>query len=262
MGSADTYIAVDNVAKRYASRTGSINALSPASFEIRENEFVSIVGPSGCGKSTLLMIIGGLVPPSQGSVTIKSTRVSGPYTALGFVFQQDVLLDWRTVLQNILLQARIRRMDKAKATVRARELLRLVGLEGFEDKYPHELSGGMRQRVAICRALLHEPDLLLMDEPFGALDAIARDQLNEDLLRYRHQARKTILFVTHSIPEAVFLSDRIFVMSSRPGRIEEIITIDLPHPRPLSIRETPKFGEYVGQITRIFETVGVFRKGA
>src|SRR3984957_7629727 len=234
MGSAPTYIAVAKVAKRYASRSGPIHALSPATFEIQENEFVSIVGPSGCGKSTLLMIIGGLVPPSQGTVRIKSSTVEGPYTALGFVFQQDTLLDWRTVLQNILLQARIRRMDKTKATARAMELLRLVGLEGFEHKYPHELSGGMRQRVAICRALLHEPDLLLMDEPFGALDAIARDQLNEDLLRYRHQARKTILFVTHSIPEAVFLSDRIFVMSPRPGRIEEIISIDLPHPRPLS----------------------------
>jgi NitT/TauT family transport system ATP-binding protein len=260
MGPAGTYIAVENVAKRYSSRTGPINALSPASFEIRENEFVSIVGPSGCGKSTLLMIIGGLVPPSQGTVRIKSSTVEGPYTALGFVFQQDSLLDWRTVLQNILLQARIRRLDKKEATARAMELLRLVGLEGFEHKYPYELSGGMRQRVAICRALLHEPDLLLMDEPFGALDAIARDQLNEDLLRYRHQARKTILFVTHSIPEAVFLSDRVFVMSARPGRIEEIVTVDLPHPRPLSIRETPRFGEYVGQITRIFETVGVFRR--
>jgi NitT/TauT family transport system ATP-binding protein len=260
MGSASAYIAVENIEKRYSSRTGWIDALSPVSFEIRANEFVSILGPSGCGKSTLLMIIGGLVPASRGSVRIKSTKITGPYTALGFVFQQDVLLDWRTVLQNVLLQAQIRRLDKAKATARARQLLHLVGLDGFEDKYPHELSGGMRQRVAICRALLHEPDLLLMDEPFGALDAIARDQLNDDLLRYRNETNKTILFVTHSIPEAVYLSDRVLVMSSRPGRVEEIITIDLPHPRPLSIRETPRFGEYVGQITRVFEKVGVFRR--
>jgi NitT/TauT family transport system ATP-binding protein len=257
----ETYISIENVSKRYGSRSGPIDALSPLSFDIRENEFVSIVGPSGCGKSTLLMIIGGLIAASSGVVRIKSDIVRGPYTALGFVFQQDVLLDWRTVLQNILLQARIRKLDMADATIRARELLQLVGLVGFEDKYPYELSGGMRQRVAICRALLHEPNLLLMDEPFGALDAIARDQLNEDLLNYRSQAHKTILFVTHSIPEAVYLSDRVFVMSPRPGRIEEIVEIDLPTPRRLTIRETPQFAEYVGRIIRVFESVGVFKKG-
>jgi NitT/TauT family transport system ATP-binding protein len=254
-----TYISVDEVSKRYESRTGPINAVNPTSFNVRENEFVSIIGPSGCGKSTLLMIIGGLVPASSGSVRIKSRRVAGPYTELGFVFQRDVLLDWRTVLQNVLLQAQIRGLDVKRETIRARALLQRVGLEGFEDKYPYELSGGMRQRVAICRALLHDPDLLLMDEPFGALDAIARDQLNEDLLRLRDETRKTILFVTHSIAEAVFLSDRVFVMSARPGRIEETIAIDLPHPRHLEVRETPKFGEYVGKITRTFESVGIFK---
>ena len=254
------YISVDRVCKRYETRSGPIDALSPISFEIPENEFVSIVGPSGCGKSTLLMIISGLVPASGGIVHIKSDLVLGPYTGLGFVFQQDVLLDWRTVLQNVMLQAQVRRLDKARSIARARELLRLVGLDEFEDKYPYELSGGMRQRVAICRALLHDPDLLLMDEPFGALDAIARDQLNEDLLRYRSEARKTIMFVTHSIPEAVFLSDRVFVMSPRPGRIEDTVSIDLPHPRHLTIRETPKFAEYVGHIIRVFELVGVFKK--
>jgi NitT/TauT family transport system ATP-binding protein len=253
------YISAEQVSKRYDSRGGPIDALRPLSFAIEENEFVSIVGPSGCGKSTLLMIVGGLVPASGGFVRIKSDIVAKPYTRLGFVFQQDVLLDWRTVLQNVLLQAQVRRLDKLWATARARELLRLVGLDGFEHKYPYELSGGMRQRVAICRALLHEPDLLLMDEPFGALDAIARDQLNEDLLRYRREARKTILFVTHSIPEAVFLSDRVFVMSPRPGRIEEVVAIDLPHPRRLTIRETPRFAEYVGRIIRIFASVGVFK---
>jgi NitT/TauT family transport system ATP-binding protein len=253
------YISAEQVSKRYDSRGGPIDALRPLSFAIEENEFVSIVGPSGCGKSTLLMIVGGLVPASGGFVRIKSDIVAKPYTRLGFVFQQDVLLDWRTVLQNVLLQAQVRRLDKLWATARARELLRLVGLDGFEHKYPYELSGGMRQRVAICRALLHEPDLLLMDEPFGALDAIARDQLNEDLRRYRREARKTILFVTHSIPEAVFLSDRVFVMSPRPGRIEEVVAIDLPHPRRLTIRETPRFAEYVGRIIRIFASVGVFK---
>jgi NitT/TauT family transport system ATP-binding protein len=206
------------------------------------------------------MIISGLVPPSSGVVRIKSDTVVAPYTGLGFVFQQDVLLDWRTVLQNVMLQAQVRRLDRSRSMARAKELLCLVGLEGFEDKYPYELSGGMRQRVAICRALLHDPDLLLMDEPFGALDAIARDQLNEDLLRYRREARKTIIFVTHSIPEAVFLSDRILVMSPRPGRIEDVVSVDLPHPRHLTIRETPKFAEFVGRIIRIFESVGVFKK--
>jgi NitT/TauT family transport system ATP-binding protein len=200
------------------------------------------------------------VPQSSGVVRIKSDIVIAPYTGLGFVFQQDVLLDWRTVLQNVMLQAQVRRLDRSRSMARAKELLCLVGLEGFEDKYPYELSGGMRQRVAICRALLHDPDLLLMDEPFGALDAIARDQLNEDLLRYRREARKTIIFVTHSIPEAVFLSDRILVMSPRPGRIEDVVSVDLPHPRHLTIRETPKFAEFVGRIIRIFESVGVFKK--
>src|SRR6516162_7308864 len=232
------YISVEQISKRYDGRAGPIDALAPLSFEVDENEFVSIVGPSGCGKSTLLMIISGLLPSSAGMVRIKSALVDAPYTKLGFVFQQDVLLDWRNVLQNVLLQSQIRRLDKKMATARAKELLQLVGLEGFENQYPYELSGGMRQRVAICRALLHDPDLLLMDEPFGALDAIARDQLNEDLLRYRDRARKTIVFVTHSIQEAVFLSDRILVMSPRPGRIEAIIEIDLPRPRRLTIRET------------------------
>ncbi|HEY7245197.1 MAG TPA: ABC transporter ATP-binding protein [Xanthobacteraceae bacterium] len=254
------YISVEGVAKRYDTRSGSVDALKPVSFEVEENEFVSIVGPSGCGKSTLLMIVSGLLPASAGSVRIKSSKVLGPYTGLGFVFQQDVLLEWRTVLQNVMLQAQVRRLDRQRSLMRAKQLLRLVGLEEFEDKYPYELSGGMRQRAAICRALLHEPDLLLMDEPFGALDAIARDQLNEDLLRYRREAHKTIMFVTHSIPEAVFLSDRVLVMSPRPGCIEEIIAIDLPHPRHLTVRETPKFAELVGRIIRIFESVGVFKK--
>ena len=254
------YISVEQVSKRYDSRAGPIEALAPVSFAVAQNELVSIVGPSGCGKSTLLMIISGLLPASGGAVRIKSSIVDAPYTKLGFVFQQDVLLDWRNVLQNVLLQAQVRRLDMASATTRAKELLRLVGLDAFEQQYPYELSGGMRQRVAICRALLHDPDLLLMDEPFGALDAIARDQLNEDLLRYREQARKTIVFVTHSIPEAVFLSDRVVVMSPRPGRIEEIVPIGLPQPRRLAIRESAEFGAHVGRITRIFESVGVFRK--
>jgi NitT/TauT family transport system ATP-binding protein len=255
------FISIDNVSKRYSSTTGAaIHALSAIGLEIGESEFVSIVGPSGCGKSTLLMIVSGLIPPSSGSVQISSTKVTRPYTDLGIVFQQDTLLDWRTVLQNVMLQADIRRLPRARMEKRARDLLSLVGLQGFEGMYPHELSGGMRQRVSICRALLHDPILLLMDEPFGALDALTRDQLNIDLLRFWQEARKTVLFVTHSVQEAIFLSDRVIIMSARPGRVEDIVNIDLPRPRTLAMRQTPKFAEYSERISRVFQALGVLRE--
>jgi len=254
------FIHVDGVSKTYESNSGDILAIETVNFGIGAHEFVSIVGPSGCGKSTLLMILSGLLPPTGGVVVIGKEPVNGPYTKLGIVFQQDVLLDWRTVMQNVMLQADIRGLDKVTMRTRAQELLRLVKLDGFEDVYPHHLSGGMRQRVAICRALLHNPELLLMDEPFGALDAFTRDQLNIDLLRFWHETRKTVIFVTHSIPEAVFLSDRVIVMTPRPGRIEETITIDLPRPRRLSMRDMPEFAEYTRRITSIFESVGVLRE--
>jgi NitT/TauT family transport system ATP-binding protein len=255
------FIAIDNVSKRYASgRGGAIQALSTVELGIGESEFVSIVGPSGCGKSTLLMIVSGLTPPSTGSVRIGANKVAGPYTDLGIVFQQDVLLDWRNVLQNVMLQADIRHLPHAAMEERARKLLDLVGLEGFEKMYPHELSGGMRQRVSICRALLHDPVLLLMDEPFGALDALTRDQLNIDLLRFWQETRKTVLFVTHSVPEAVFLSDRVIIMSARPGRVVDILEIDLQRPRSLSIRQTPAFAAYCDRISRVFEALGVLRE--
>lgn len=260
-GAQPMLINVDGISKTYEANGGDIVALETVKFDIGAHEFVSIVGPSGCGKSTLLMILSGLLPPSAGVVEIGEQAVNGPYTKLGIVFQQDVLLDWRTVLQNVMLQADIRGLDKAAMRLRARELLRLVQLEAFEDMYPHHLSGGMRQRVAICRALLHDPDLLLMDEPFGALDAFTRDQLNIDLLRFWHETCKTVIFVTHSIPEAVFLSDRVIVMTPRPGRIEDIVTIDLPRPRRLSMRDTPEFTDYTRRITSIFESVGVLREG-
>jgi NitT/TauT family transport system ATP-binding protein len=254
------FLCVDRVTKSYRTRGAPLPALDPVSFDVQEGEFVSIVGPSGCGKTSLLMIIAGLIRPSSGTVTINSRPIVAPNTKLGIVFQQDVLLEWRTVLQNILLQGQLRGLDKTSMAIRARDLLALVGLEEFADKYPYELSGGMRQRVAICRALLHDPDLLLMDEPFGALDALTRDQLNQDLLRYRREKGKTVVFVTHSISEAVFLSDRVLVMSPRPGHVADTLLIDLPSPRTLEIRETPRFGAHVGRIIRTFESVGVLKK--
>jgi len=253
-------ILVEAVSKRFAGRSGAVQALDAVDLTVREGEFIAIVGPSGCGKSTLMMLTAGLIPVSTGQITVGGKAIKGPNADLGIVFQQDVLLDWRTALQNVLLQAQIRSHDMKAADIEARQLLAMVGLENFADSYPHELSGGMRQRVSICRALLHKPPLLLMDEPFGALDALTRDQLQVDLLRLWQRARMTVLFVTHSIREAVFLADRVVVMSPRPGRIERIIDIDLPRPRRLALRETPEFAAYDSMVTEIFKTLGVLRE--
>jgi NitT/TauT family transport system ATP-binding protein len=254
------YIEIRGVGKTYHSARGSLHALEPIDLAIAEQQFVSLVGPSGCGKSTLLMLVAGLLAPSEGEVRIRSVPVAGPYIDLGIVFQRDVLLDWRDALSNVLLQAEMRDQDRRAWEARARELLRLVGLDGMERKFPWELSGGMRQRVAICRALLHDPPLLLMDEPFGALDALTRDQLNLELQRIQSTSRKTVLFVTHSISEAVFLADRVVVMSPRPGRIVETIDVDLPRPRRLSVRESPEFNGYSQRIRTIFEQLGILNE--
>lgn len=253
-------VSVDGVSKVYETRAEPILALDQCSLGMGAGEFVSVVGPSGCGKSTLLLMVAGLIPCTSGSISIGDVRVERPYTDLGIVFQEPVLLDWRKVMGNVLLQVEMRRgLDKKRFRGRALELLELVGLQGFEGRYPFELSGGMRQRVSICRALLHDPPLLLMDEPFGALDALTRDQLNLDLQSIWLQSRKTVMFVTHSISEAVFLSDRVVVFSDRPGRVVEVLEIDLPRPRNLSIRETPEFGRYAGEIRRVFSSLGVLR---
>jgi len=254
------FITIEKVSKTYETRNGPIRALDTVDLAIRENEFVSIVGPSGCGKSTLMMLLSGLVPRSTGSITISGKRVEAPYTDIGIVFQQDVLLEWRSILQNVMIQAELRKLDRKKLEARARHLIELVGLKGFEGMYPHELSGGMRQRASICRALLHSPPLLLMDEPFGALDALTRDQLNIDLLRFWQESPTTVLFITHSVSEAVFLSDRVVIMSPRPGRIEEIVDIDLPRPRRIAMRETPRFLDYSRRIGRVFESIGILRE--
>lgn len=255
------FIQIRNLSKQYSSDNGQVLALDGINLDIAENEFVSVLGPSGCGKSTLLMLIAGLIRPTSGSVSIKGQQVNGPYTDLGIVFQRDVLLDWRSVLDNVLLQIEIRRLRRSEYERVARELLHRVGLSDFLHSYPRALSGGMRQRVAICRALVHDPPLLLMDEPFGALDALTRDQMSLDLMRIWEETHKTVLFVTHSIPEAVFLSDRVIVMSPRPGRVVEDIHVDLPRPRRLAIRDTQHFAEYDRRIREIFMAQGVLVEG-
>jgi len=253
----EPFVRAKAVEKTYVSRGRELKALDRVSLDIPPGQFLSIVGPSGCGKSTLMMMIAGLIPVTGGEIVIHGQKVTAPYTDVGVVFQRDALLEWRTVLDNVLLQIDVRRLKRSQYDAAARELLARVGLEGFESYYPWELSGGMRQRVSLCRGLIHDPSLLLMDEPFGALDALTREQMNLDLQRIWMEDRKTMLFITHSIWEAAFLADRVVVMSPRPGRIVTTITIDLPRPRRLSVRETPEFGRYVAQIREQFQSFGL-----
>lgn len=253
----DPLINVQSLSKTF----GVVQALKDVSFDIKKGEFVSLLGPSGCGKSTLLMILVGLFSASEGQVHIAGKKIVDPFIDVGIVFQNAELLDWRTALQNILLQIEIRKLPLREFTDRAGELLAQVGLSGFEDKLPFELSGGMRQRVALCRALIHDPEILLMDEPFGALDALTRDQMNLDLQRIWLEKRKTAVFVTHSIDEAVFLSDRVIVMTPRPGRVAETFDISLPRPRALEVKETPAFNDYASHIRKLFMDMGVLKNG-
>jgi len=218
----------DDVAVRFTTSRKTTDAVGGVSLSVAGGEFVSILGPSGCGKSTLLKVAAGLVRPSRGTAELLGRPVAGPQREIGFVFQRAALLEWRSTRANILLQAEIRRMDRAAAQRRADELIELTGLRGFESAYPHELSGGMQQRVSLCRALLHRPPVLLMDEPFGALDALTREQMNVELHHIWRETGTSVLFVTHSIPEAIYLSNRVAVMTARPGRIAEILTVDLP----------------------------------
>jgi NitT/TauT family transport system ATP-binding protein len=251
------HLLLEGVGKTYGSKRGLVRAVESFDLSIRENEFVAILGPSGCGKSTLLMIVAGLVAPSSGVIEIHGDRVNGVHKDLGVVFQRDALLDWRTVIRNVMLQVEIRKLDKRTYRERAEELLRLCGLEGFEDRFPYELSGGMRQRVAICRALVHSPSLLLMDEPFGALDALTRERMMIDLQRLHEQTGTTVLFVTHSIPEAVFLADRVVVMSPRPGRIIDVHDVPLARPRTIAMMEDPAFVASAAHLRHLFTEQGV-----
>ena len=253
----NAYISVANLEKEYVTASREIvRALTDINFEIAEGEFVSVVGPSGCGKSTLLKILGGLLSRTSGSCALKNTPIDGPRDDVGIVFQDPVLLLWRNVLENTMLPAEILGLDVRKTLPRAHELIRLVGLDGFEDKYPHELSGGMRQRNAIIRALIHDPSVLLMDEPFGALDAMTREQMNLELQRIWLESEKTVFFITHSIPEAVFLGDRVIVMTPRPGRISEIIPVNIPRPRSLSTMGDGMFVELTQKIRSLLYVEG------
>jgi NitT/TauT family transport system ATP-binding protein len=248
--SSETFIDIENLSLVYRSGKALIAAIQSTSFKIRRNEFVSLIGPSGCGKSSLLRVIGDLNPPSAGSV-----RVAGePPSALrrgrqvGFLFQDSTLLPWLTVAENVVFLSKL--AGRGEGPEQARELIKLVGLSGFENAMPHELSGGMKQRVSIARALMIDPLLLLMDEPFGALDEITREKMNIELLRIWSSNPKTVIFVTHSISEAVFLSDRVIVMSARPGRIQSIVDINLPRPRRSDMRYAPESNTLVRELHR------------
>ncbi len=250
-------ISIRGLEKQYRTRDGqSINALADVSLEMLEGEFVTVVGPSGCGKSTLLKILTGLVPPTGGEILMRGERVTGTRRDIGVVFQEHVLLPWRTVEANVLVPIEVLRLKPAAYRERARELLRTVGLTGFETRYPQELSGGMCQRVAIARALVHDPSFLLMDEPFGALDAMTREEMNLELQRIWETAKKTVFFITHSIQEAIFLGDRVVVMSPRPGRILKIVGVDLPRPRSLDVLATLEFGRLYREIRHLMSARG------
>ncbi|RVT91753.1 ABC transporter ATP-binding protein [Rhodovarius crocodyli] len=251
---ATPLIAVRDLTKIYPTARGEqVQALSRVNLDIRPGEFVSLVGPSGCGKTTVLRILAGLIRDYAGSVSLRGQAMRGPSKDVGVVFQDANLMPWRSAEANVMLPVEVLGLDRKAMRPRAKELLAMVGLEGFERKLPNELSGGMRQRVAIARALIHDPALLLMDEPFGALDAMTRDTMNVELGRIAARSNKTVFLITHSIAEAVFLSDRVLVMSSRPGRIVEDIRIELPRPRDLDIIASPIFSSTVVRIRRLLD---------
>jgi NitT/TauT family transport system ATP-binding protein len=253
------YLTISAVSKSYDSADTPILALENIDLDVAAGEFVSIVGPSGCGKSTLLKCIAGLQPISAGRIDIKGERVLSPPHNMAIVFQRDVLLDWRTVLDNVLLMVELRGLKRNDYQSRAADLLTAYGLGDFLHRYPWELSGGMRQRAAICRALVVDPELLLMDEPFGALDAMTRDDLNVELERLWMETGKTLLFITHGIDEAVYLSDRVVVMARNPGRVAAVVDIAIPRPRPLSVRQSAEFGTYTAEIRKLFASLGVVK---
>ncbi|HEV8586124.1 MAG TPA: ABC transporter ATP-binding protein [Methylomirabilota bacterium] len=243
-------VEIERACKTYAS---GLEALRDVTFRVAPGEFVSLLGPSGCGKSTLLMMIAGLVPVSSGGIRIDATVVTTPRADVGMVFQSAVLLPWRTVLDNVLLPVELLRLRRRDHEGRARDLLAMAGVEDFAARLPHELSGGMKQRVAICRALIMQPRLLLMDEPFSALDALTRERMSLELLGLWERLRPTVVFVTHAIREAVFLSDRVLVMSARPGTIGFEVDVKLPRPRQLSIQESEAFNRHAGALRRAIE---------
>ena len=247
-GSTKDVISVRRLSLKYGRGATGVLALSDISFTVADGEFIAVVGPSGCGKSTLLKILAGLLPQTEGEASLKGTPIKGPRRDIGVVFQSPVLFPWRSVLGNVMLPADVQGLDQAEMKKRALDLINLVGLDGFENRYPRELSGGMQQRVGIVRALIHDPAILLMDEPFGALDAMTRETMNVELQRIWMERRKTVLFITHSTAEAVFLADRVIVMTPRPGKIGDEFTVDLPRPRKLEVMNTERFGAYVKRV--------------
>jgi len=249
---AEPFIHLAGVTKVYRTRGAEFLAVSQATFDVEAGELVALVGPSGCGKTTLLKLLAGLHPHDAGDVRIGSAaQPFDPTRDIGMVFQQPLLLKWRRVIDNVLLPAEILGLPVAESRERARDLLALVGLQGAEDKYPYQLSGGMQQRASIARALIHDPKLILMDEPFGALDALTREKMNLELLRIWQEAKKTIVFVTHGITEAVFLGTRVIVLTSGPARMADNFLVELPHPRTLDMKTSEKFGEYTRRVYRL-----------
>ncbi|WP_370302419.1 ABC transporter ATP-binding protein [Pseudooceanicola sp.] len=259
-GNAGASIRAEGISKIYGQGgSNPFHALGPIDLDIKPGEFVSLIGPSGCGKSTTLLLTSGLEPVSEGTVEVDGKPLTKPISEVGIVFQDHLLLDFRTALQNVLLQQEIRKLDAEKMRARAKMLFDRLGIRGSENKFPRQLSGGMRQRVSIARALVHDPSMLLMDEPFGALDAITRTQIRHDLEMLWLETKKTVLFITHSIEEAVGLSDRVLVMSQSPGQIVEEIKIDLPRPRPAHLGEYPEFSNFAERIYKIFAKLGVYK---
>lgn len=253
MSSSMPLVSAQDISVVFKGSQGTVTAIESLSLNVQRGEFVSVLGPSGCGKSTLIRIFSGLLAPTRGKATLKGEPIREPRGDVGIVFQQANLLPWKTVLDNVLVPSRALRRETGPAREKAVELLKLVGLEKFQDNYPSELSGGMQQRVGIARGLAHDPDLLLMDEPFSALDTMTRDHMSLELQRIWMATSKTALFITHSIPEAVFLSDRIVVMSARPGTIVKEIPIDLPRPRTLDTLAHPRFAAYTSELRALFE---------
>lgn len=244
-------LSISDVDMVFSRGENHVHALNGINLTVREGSFVAVVGPSGCGKSTLMKLVAGLRAPTNGHLELLGKPIAGPRSDVGIVFQNPVLLPWRTVIENLLLPADILKLDRDASRKKAIDLLALVGLSGFENAYPNELSGGMQQRAAIARSLVYDAPILMMDEPFGALDAMTREQMNVELQRIWETSGKTIVFITHSIPEAVFLADQVVVMSSRPGRILKTFDIDLPRPRKLDDMATQDFGGYVREIREL-----------
>ena len=245
---ADALLRVEHIVKRFATADGGVTAVDDVSFDVAPGEFVSLIGPSGCGKSTLFNIIGGLVGDYAGRVTVAGATVTGTHPSIGMVFQEESTFPWRTVLDNVAFPLEIAGLGKAERAERAAHFVKLVGLSGFERRYPSELSGGMRQRVAIARTLASEPKILLMDEPFAALDEQTRLLLGDKVLQIQQELKQTTLLITHNLTEAVQLSDRVLVMTYRPGKIKRVVDVALPHPRDAEVVSSDAFGHTVAQI--------------